>query len=227
MDANKVRSSVKDFLEKMKACDAAIPEELAEDALQMAEEVADACACEDEEADVLEVTKDEDPDSGKDIEKKVEDAMVRTLRKYGLIQDTSTKALDELEKELEAKAGNEEPDKDDGKKNSFDADNEEAVTVDPNETKDSAQQMLAFIRAMKPTIASVKDARVRRKLSDQIVQLAKLQTTGDGQYAQVLDASKKAAAAKAADAKAQVQDADYGFGMSVAERFNPHYKKEG
>ena len=40
---DKVKKSVKAFIEKMKAADAAIPEELAQDALEMAEEVKDAC----------------------------------------------------------------------------------------------------------------------------------------------------------------------------------------
>ena len=53
----KVMDSIKEFLERMKACDEAIPEDLAEDALEMVEGVKDAL-CEDEDVDVLEVTKD-------------------------------------------------------------------------------------------------------------------------------------------------------------------------
>ena len=90
----KVMSSIKDFLIKMKALDEAIPEELAQDALEMTEEVKDAL-CDDETPDPLEVTKDEEvieeeekKEEAKDeesIETKVEDAMVKVMRKYGLI----------------------------------------------------------------------------------------------------------------------------------------------
>ena len=76
----KVMDSIKEFLERMKACDEAIPEDLAEDALEMVEGVKDAL-CEDEDVDVLEVTKDADPDGDdKDIDRKVEDAISRVLK---------------------------------------------------------------------------------------------------------------------------------------------------
>ena len=92
----KVMSSVKDFLLKMKALDEAIPEELAKDALEMTENIKDALC--DEDPDVLEVTKDEDPKPEENsMEGKVEDAMVKVLKKYGLIKDSSMSALDELE----------------------------------------------------------------------------------------------------------------------------------
>lgn len=67
---NKVRDSIKTFLEKMKALDEKIPEDLAEDALEMTEEVKDALEqleTVDEEADPLEITKGE----GKEVEKLV------------------------------------------------------------------------------------------------------------------------------------------------------------
>lgn len=69
-NGSKVMASIKDFLIKMKALDEAIPEELAEDALKMTEEVKDAL-CEDEDPDVLEITKDEDPNEKEDIDVKV------------------------------------------------------------------------------------------------------------------------------------------------------------
>ena len=57
----RVRDAVRKFLTCMQAHDA-IPEELAEDALEMTEEVNDALCevTEDEEANPLEITKDED-----------------------------------------------------------------------------------------------------------------------------------------------------------------------
>lgn len=87
-NGSKVMSSIKDFLIKMKALDEAIPEELAEDALKMTEEVKDAL-CEDEDPDVLEITNDEDPKEKEDIDVKVEDAITRVLMKHGLIRDSA------------------------------------------------------------------------------------------------------------------------------------------
>ena len=102
----KVMDSIRNFLLKMKALDENIPEDLAEDALKMTEEVKDAL-CEDEEMEVEEKednedecteeikedVKDEDPKE--DIDKKVEDAFVKVMRKYGLIQDSAMASLDE------------------------------------------------------------------------------------------------------------------------------------
>ena len=92
----KVMSSVKDFLLKMKALDEAIPEELAKDALEMTENIKDALC--DEDPNPLQITEDEDPKPEENnMEGKVEDAMVKVLKKYGLIKDSSMSALDELE----------------------------------------------------------------------------------------------------------------------------------
>ena len=100
----KVMESIKNFLIKMKANDEAIPEELAQDACEMVEEVKDAL-CEDEDPIETEnPVEDEDPEEKEtekiDIDKKVEDAMVNVMRKYGLIKDGAMVALDELENKL-------------------------------------------------------------------------------------------------------------------------------
>ena len=118
----KVMDSIKSFLLKMKANDENIPEELAQDACEMVEAVKDAL-CEDEE--VIEEKKEEevkDEDPKEDIDKKVEDAMVNVMRKYGLIKDGAMTSLDELEKKL----GEEETD---------DVDGEEKVTEDPEDQR--------------------------------------------------------------------------------------------
>ena len=94
----KVMSSVKDFLLKMKALDEAIPEELAKDALEMTENIKDALC--DEDPNPLQITNDEDPKpegEENNFEGKVEDAMVKVMKKYGLIKDSSMSALDKLE----------------------------------------------------------------------------------------------------------------------------------
>lgn len=201
-NANKVRSALKDFILKMKAMDAAIPEDLAEDALEMAEEVKDALA-DDEDVDILEVTRDECEES---MEAKVEDAVVRALRKAGVIRDASTSALDELEEELKAKV-----------KEDDDDDEEESIEV---KAKDA---QLRFIRQMKPVIAQVKDSRVRKRLTDSLVDMVHGGSKiADGQYSSILNATRK----NVSDSMhTSTTDSDVDFGMQVAKKFNPHYKE--
>lgn len=220
-DSDRVRGAIRTFLEKMKACDAAIPEELAEDALEMAEEVRDAlCAeVEDEDVDVLEVTKDRKGKDEAEVEAKMEDTLTRVLMKHGLIKDSSLRALDELEEELKAKETDEDP-------NTLDADGEEKVTVDPESVNDSGSAVRAMLREMKPIIAGVSDAKTRKRLVDSVVRAARM-ATNDSQYAGILNATKKSAQDAMKDVKLKAADQDTDFGMSVAERFNPHYKKEG
>lgn len=219
-DSNRVRSAIKDFLEKMKACDAAIPEELAEDALEMAEEVRDALCASDEEADILEVTKDNCGNAmdEEEIEAKVEDAMAKVLRKYGLVKDSSMRALDELEEEIKET---------DEEENTLDADNEESVTVDPDSMSDSAAAIKKFIRDMKPVIASVKDARTRRKLSDSVARFAKMSMGGSDTYSGIMATARMSAANNMKPPAARTTDSDIDLGMDIARKYNPHYKKEG
>ena len=214
----KVMDSIKGFLLKMKALDEQLPEELAQDALEMTEEVKDAL-CEETEEVVKDKSLEEaatgepEVDPTKDacidgeIEKKVEDAMVKVLRKYGLVHDSATKALDELEKEIV-----------EGEETS-DVNGEEAVTVDPETMNDTA----ALLRKVKPVIAGVKDSKQRKILADGFAQAIKMNTkTAD--YSGVA----KLAKANAADSMANVKkasDSDYDLGMEIAKKFNPHYTK--
>lgn len=204
----KVMDSIKNFLEKMKANDAAIPEELAEDACTMVEEVKDAlCECEDEDPKT-EGTKDEEPKE--DTEKKVEDAMVKVLRKYGLIKDGAMESLDELEKKL----GEEETD---------DVDGEESVTVDPEKMNDNARREL--LKQVKPIIAGVKDSAQRKALSDAFAKSIGFGMDKTADYAKILESTKKSAQDAASQKKLPVDSAD--FGMEIARKYNPHYMKEG
>lgn len=207
----KVMSSIKDFLIKMKALDEAIPEELAQDALEMTEEVKDAL-CEDETPDPLEVTKDEEvvgeekeKEEVKDeesIETKVEDAMVKVMRKYGLIKDECMKSLEEVE----------------------DEESEEEVTVDPEKMNDSARREL--LRKVKPMVASIKDSKQRKMFADAFAEAFKL-SSGD-QYGTVMQMAKSAAkdSMQKFSSVKKSADADIDFGMEIARKFNPHYKKE-
>lgn len=219
----KVMDSIRDFLLKLKALDENIPEDLAEDALKMTEEVKDAL-CEDEEMEVeeKEETKDEDPEETKeeakdedpkevDIDKKVEDAFVKVMRKYGLIQDSAMAALDEAEKELSKKDEEDE-----------DIDGEEAVTVDPE--KINSKDAAAMLRKVKPIIAGVKDSKSRKILADTFAKalVGEKKTTAD--YASILSASREAA--KDLMSKKFTADASsVDYGMEIAKKYNPHYKE--
>lgn len=206
----KVMDSIKSFLLKMKANDENIPEELAQDACEMVEAVKDAL-CEDEE--VIEEKKeekveDEEIKEKEDIDKKVEDAMVNVMRKYGLIKDGAMTSLDELEKKL-------------GEEETEDVDGEEKVTEDPEKINDSARRQL--LKKVKPIIAGVKDSAQRKALADAFAKsLGMNKQTAD--YGAVLSASRSAVKDSQIKNPNSVSDAD--FGMEIARKYNPHYMKE-
>ena len=204
----KVMDSIKSFLLKMKANDENIPEELAQDACEMVEAVKDAlCECDEvTEEKKEEEVKDEDPKE--DIDKKVEDAMVNVMRKYGLIKDGAMTSLDELEKKL-------------GEEETEDVDGEEKVTEDPEKINDSARRQL--LKQVKPIIAGVKDSAQRKALADAFAKsLGMSNQTAD--YSAVLSASRSAVKDSKIKNPNPVSDAD--FGMEIARKYNPHYMKE-
>ena len=203
----KVMSSVKDFLLKMKALDEAIPEELAKDALEMTENIKDALC--DEDPNPLQITEDEDPKPEENnMEGKVEDAMVKVLKKYGLIKDSSMSALDELEEGCSAE------DEEEGA---------EEVTVDPEKMNDA----MTLVRTVKPVIAGIKDSKTRKQVSDAFAKALKMSVGNNEQYGQMMAMARMSAKDSMAKKQQPTQDADYEFGMDLAKRFNPHYKKEG
>lgn len=203
----KVMSSVKDFLLKMKALDEAIPEELAKDALEMTENIKDALC--DEDPNPLQITEDEDPKPEENnMEGKVEDAMVKVLKKYGLIKDSSMSALDELEEGCSAE------DEEEG---------EEEVTVDPEKMNDA----MTLLRTVKPVIAGIKDSKTRKQVSDAFAKALKMSIGTNEQYGQMMAMARMSAKDSMTKKQQSTQDADYEFGMDLAKRFNPHYKKEG
>lgn len=208
----KVMESIKNFLIKMKANDEAIPEELAQDACEMVEEVKDAL-CEDENPIETEnPVKDEEPEEKEtekiDIDKKVEDAMINVMRKYGLIKDGAMAALDELENKL-------------GEEETTDVDGEEKVTEDPEKINDSAKREL--LRQIKPVIANVKDAKQRKALADAFAKSMNMGST-TANYGAIFKASKSAVKDSAIKKPTSVSDED--FGMQIARKYNPHYMKE-
>lgn len=204
----KVMSSVKDFLLKMKALDEAIPEELAKDALEMTENIKDALC--DEDPDPLQITEDEDPKPEENnMEGKVEDAMVKVLKKYGLIKDSSMSALDELEEGCKTEVEDE--------------DGEEEVTVDPEKMNDEAIKLL---RKVKPVIASINDSNTRKQVSDAFAKALKMSVGHVDQYGDIMTMARMSAKDSMSKKQKSTQDADYEFGMDLAKRFNPHYMKE-
>lgn len=204
-DSRKVMDSIKNFLLKMKALDDAIPEELAQDALEMTEEVKDALC--DEAPNPEEITKDEDETEKKKesedeecLETKVEDAMVKVMRKYGLIKDESMESLEKIDSE--------------------DSDEEEA-TVDPEKINDSARREL--LRKVKPMVASIKDSAERKKFADAFAEAFKLNSSN--QYGDIMKMTKANAQDAMSNRSVNTADSDYNFGAEIAKKFNPHYKE--
>lgn len=210
-----VMGSIRGFLEKMKAMDEAIPEELAEDALEMVNGVKDAlCEMEDEDPDDADTKDDDDK-----LEAKVADAVTRALLKAGVIKDQALKNLDEA---LEDPKDTE----DDDELVIHDADGEEDVTVDPEKINDSMSNIRKYVGDIKPLIANIKNLRERKKAADALAGLINI--SRGNQYSDLLKISRKAAD-KAMDSHKSIvnNDADLDLGKTWAEKYNPHYMKEG
>lgn len=211
-----VMGSIRGFLEKMKAMDEAIPEELAEDALEMVNGVKDAlCEMEDEDPED-DKTKDDDDK----LEAKVADAVTRALLKAGVIKDQAMKNLDEAMEDPK------ETEDDDDDLVIHDAYGEEDVTVDPEKINDSMSNIRKYVGDIKPLIANIKNPRERQKAADALAGLINI--SRGNQYSDLLKISRKAAD-KAMDSHKSVvnNDADLDLGKTWAEKYNPHYMKEG
>ena len=173
----------------------------------MTENIKDALC--DEDPNPLQITEDEDPKPEENnMEGKVEDAMVKVLKKYGLIKDSSMSALDELEEGCSAE------DEEEG---------EEEVTVDPEKMNDA----MTLLRTVKPVIAGIKDSKTRKQVSDAFAKALKMSVGNNEQYGQMMTMARMSAKDSMSKKQQSTQDADYEFGMDLAKRFNPHYKKEG
>lgn len=205
-NSRKVRDSIKGFLEKMRAMDEAIPQELAEDALEMTEEVNDALNELETIDEGEEIVKEKE--KSEEVESKVEDALVKVMRKYGLIEDGAMKNLDEIEEKIEEKLEDEC--------------GVDEVTVAPEKINDSAAEIRNFIRQIKPVIASVKDSKQRKALADSVANIAKISM--NDQYSEIYNVTRKSSK-DAMDNKVKAKDSDFDFGMEIAKKFNPHYKE--
>lgn len=205
-NSRKVRDSIKGFLEKMRAMDEAIPQELAEDALEMTEEVNDALNELETIDEGEEIVKERE--KSEEVESKVEDALVKVMRKYGLIEDGAMKNLDEIEEKIEEKLEDEC--------------GVDEVTVAPEKINDSAAEIRNFIRQIKPVIASVKDSKQRKALADSVANIAKISM--NDQYSEIYNVTRKSSK-DAMNNKVKAKDSDFDFGMEIAKKFNPHYKE--
>lgn len=209
----KVMDSIKTFLERMKACDESIPEELADDALEMVEGVKDALS--EEEVEVVEEEAKDCDMKDEDLEKKIEDSLVKVLRKNGLIKDSSMKSLDEC---MEAEV------KDEDEVDLIEETNDEDIDED-KKVDDTANAIRKQLASIKPIIAAIPNARDRKRASDAIANLIKL---GKGnQYADIMKTAKKAADEAKQNHTVNNADSDFDLGKKWAEKFNPHYMKEG
>lgn len=206
VNSRKVRDSIKGFLEKMRAMDEAIPQELAEDALEMTEEVNDALNELETIDEGEEIVKEKE--KSEEVESKVEDALVKVMRKYGLIEDGAMKNLDEIEEKIEEKLEDEC--------------GVDEVTVAPEKINDSAAEIRNFIRQIKPVIASVKDSKQRKALADSVANIAKISM--NDQYSEIYNVTRKSSK-DAMNNKVKAKDSDFDFGMEIAKKFNPHYKE--
>lgn len=205
-NSRKVRDSIKGFLEKMRAMDEAIPQDLAEDALEMTEEVNDALNELETIDEGEEIVKEKE--KSEEVESKVEDALVKVMRKYGLIEDGAMKNLDEIEEKIEEKLEDEC--------------GVDEVTVAPEKINDSAAEIRNFIRQIKPVIASVKDSKQRKALADSVANIAKIRM--NDQYSEIYNVTRKSSK-DAMNNKVKAKDSDFDFGMEIAKKFNPHYKE--
>ena len=205
-NSRKVRDSIKGFLEKMRAMDEAIPQDLAEDALEMTEEVNDALNELETIDEGEEIVKEKE--KSEEVESKVEDALVKVMRKYGLIEDGAMKNLDEIEEKIEEKLEDEC--------------GVDEVTVAPEKINDSAAEIRNFIRQIKPVIASVKDSKQRKALADSVANIAKISM--NDQYSEIYNVTRKSSK-DAMNNKVKAKDSDFDFGMEIAKKFNPHDKE--
>ena len=186
--------------------DEAIPQELAEDALEMTEEVNDALNELETIDEGEEIVKEKE--KSEEVESKVEDALVKVMRKYGLIEDGAMKNLDEIEEKIEEKLEDEC--------------GVDEVTVAPEKINDSAAEIRNFIRQIKPVIASVKDSKQRKALADSVANIAKISM--NDQYSEIYNVTRKSSK-DAMNNKVKAKDSDFDFGMEIAKKFNPHYKE--
>lgn len=203
-----IRDAIRDFLGVMDAKDEA-PSEIVSAAAEMADSVNDALEEIEKTADeetVVEETEEETKDEALGMEEIIE----KVLRKHGLLKDESLSELESLADELGCSTEDES--------------NEEAVTVEAETMNDSAVRKI--VSEVKPAIASVKDAKARKMISDSVARLARMNMETTPQYNEIMRTVTSNQAARDAKLKEQAMLADENYGLEMAKRYNATYKEE-
>lgn len=203
-----IRDAIRDFLGVMDAKDEA-PSEIVSAAAEMADSVNDALEEIEKTADeetVVEGTEEETKDEALGMEEIIE----KVLRKHGLLKDESLSELESLADELGCSTEDES--------------NEEAVTVEAETMNDSAVRKI--VSEVKPAIASVKDAKARKMISDSVARLARMNMETTPQYNEIMRTVTSNQAARDAKLKERAMLADENYGLEMAKRYNATYKEE-
>lgn len=203
-----IRDAIRDFLGVMDAKDEA-PSEIVSAAAEMADSVNDALEEIEKTADeetVVEETEEETKDEALGMEEIIE----KVLRKHGLLKDESLSELESLADELGCSTEDES--------------NEEAVTVEAETMNDSAVRKI--VSEVKPAIASVKDAKARKMISDSVARLARMNMETTPQYNEIMRTVTSNQAARDAKLKERAMLADENYGLEMAKRYNATYKEE-
>lgn len=203
-----IRDAIRDFLGVMDAKDEA-PSEIVSAAAEMADSVNDALEEIEKTADeetVVEETEEETKDEALGMEEIIE----KVLQKHGLLKDESLSELESLADELGCSTEDES--------------NEEAVTVEAETMNDSAVRKI--VSEVKPAIASVKDAKARKMISDSVARLARMNMETTPQYNEIMRTVTSNQAARDAKLKERAMLADENYGLEMAKRYNATYKEE-
>lgn len=203
-----IRDAIRDFLSTMDTKDEA-PSEIVSAAAEMADSVNDALEEIEKTADeetVVEGTEEETKDEALGMEEIIE----KVLRKHGLLKDESLSELESLADELGCSTEDES--------------NEEAVTVEAETMNDSAVRKI--VSEVKPAIASVKDAKARKMISDSVARLARMNMETTPQYNEIMRTVTSNQAARDAKLKERAMLADENYGLEMAKRYNATYKEE-
>ena len=213
-----IRDAIRDFLGVMDAKDEA-PSEIVSAAAEMADSVNDALEEIEKTADeetVVEGTEEETKDEALGMEETKDEALgmeeiiEKVLRKHGLLKDESLSELESLADELGCSTEDES--------------NEEAVTVEAETMNDSAVRKI--VSEVKPAIASVKDAKARKMISDSVARLARMNMETTPQYNEIMRTVTSNQAARDAKLKERAMLVDENYGLEMAKRYNATYKEE-
>lgn len=139
-------------------------------------------------------------------------------------------SLDALETELEAEEVEDEDYEDYGEDadeveeiRSIEKDpeemNEEAEDEDCREMQSTADSAIELMRVLKPIIAAIPDSRQRKRVSDNLAKTLRKQVKDSKKKSVYSDFTRRTARDSAMN---NPQD----FGKMIAEKYNPHYKKE-